>query len=324
MLRHDRYDLIKQQQTPPLSPEQLSKQGLLRIHPSFRVVAIGIPPERDHPWVTSELMSMFPYMETLPELTSDQKMEVVASVLPPLAGDCFQAQLLRMLRDISDRLSSLQNDPGSEVRLSAALSSSSLTPSCRQLLRLWRGARNHLVDVQSRQPDLFQSNKLSDQADPPLPTAIRNDLRHRIHRMFMVPFMPLALRTAFDDALISAGLSAKTVDYEPPNHTASIVRSISERGPVIRIGTCVLPVSKPDRPELVPDTHFVDVPAHVSYMEALARDIRASEKHILLIGNQGRLPSISLLPPPIPRSIAFPDFLSVILLSQTPCLSVSV
>ncbi|KAG8240059.1 hypothetical protein J437_LFUL019626 [Ladona fulva] len=42
LLRHDRYDAIKEENK--LTDEEMAKSGVLRIHPSFRIIALADPP----------------------------------------------------------------------------------------------------------------------------------------------------------------------------------------------------------------------------------------------------------------------------------------
>jgi hypothetical protein len=56
---------------------------VLRIHPSFRIIALGGPPERENLWVTAEALGIFPFIETLPNLTVNEKIDIVAGISPP-------------------------------------------------------------------------------------------------------------------------------------------------------------------------------------------------------------------------------------------------
>jgi hypothetical protein len=71
-----------------------------------------------------------------------------------------------------------------------------------------------------------------------------------------------------------------------PGISTAIVPPSVSNGQIL-IGNALLPLNNPTRPELVPNTLFVEIPAHIKYLENIAHDILAGEKHILLIGNQG-------------------------------------
>ena len=64
MLRHDRYDAIKQEHN--YTNEQLAKRGIHRIHPSFRVVGLAEPPQvgaTQGQWLNPESLTLFLYHE---------------------------------------------------------------------------------------------------------------------------------------------------------------------------------------------------------------------------------------------------------------------
>jgi hypothetical protein len=258
---------------------------VLRIHPSFRIIALGGPPERENLWVTAEALGIFPFIETLPNLTVNEKIGIVAGLSPPTGPE--PRALLEVLRQITQKLSALNEDPGSEVKLSASPAQSSLSPSCRQLLRLWLGSSEHLSSI------LTTSSSSSSNCTSEALKASTKDLTMRVRRMFMVPFMPHALRDAFDTALTDAttdanhDVSSHTHTQTTPLTNDSKSVEVDAANGIVRIGTVKLPLNRPKCPELVPDTLFVDVPAHIAYLEEIAHDVLAGDRHVLLIGNQG-------------------------------------
>lgn len=286
LLRHDRYDHVMRQQQLK-SPRSKGNSAIsvqedstvLRVHPAFRVVALGTPPDRDNLWLTAEVMGIFPIVESLPNLSVDEKLSIVASLSPP---DSIQAKdLLEVVRDVTARLSAMSDDPVSVgAKLSASLNQSSLTPSCRQLLRLWLGTQEYLSSA---------CTSVNSGA-----AAVRLDLRQRVRRMFMVQFMPHALRDSFDmtlDAALFPPEGTEGVDSLLQQTSGNAANrsgvTVDRQAGCVHIGNATLPLNKPSRPELVPDTLFVDVPAHVRYLEQISHDILAGDRHILLIGNQG-------------------------------------
>ncbi|RLO13783.1 hypothetical protein DYB28_005020 [Aphanomyces astaci] len=92
-----------------------SSRNLVRIHPAFRIVALG---EVAKPWLTSETMALLPF-HSVPELTREDADAVVAALCP------------RVPRSVSTKLVELWH----QVQL---LPSSDLSLSVRQLLRLAR------------------------------------------------------------------------------------------------------------------------------------------------------------------------------------------
>ncbi|RHY51448.1 hypothetical protein DYB34_013174, partial [Aphanomyces astaci] len=89
--------------------------NLVRIHPAFRIVALG---EVAKPWLTAETMALFPF-HSVPELTREDADAVMAALCP------------RVPRSVSTKLVELWH----QVQL---LPSSDLSLSVRQLLRLAR------------------------------------------------------------------------------------------------------------------------------------------------------------------------------------------
>ncbi|XP_065352663.1 von Willebrand factor A domain-containing protein 8 isoform X2 [Cloeon dipterum] len=67
LLRHDRYDAVKQQSG--LNDAELQEAGVLRIHPSFRIVALAEPPTiggSQGQWLSPEMLSLFLYHQMRP------------------------------------------------------------------------------------------------------------------------------------------------------------------------------------------------------------------------------------------------------------------
>nr|CAD7197515.1 unnamed protein product [Timema douglasi] len=117
LIRHDRYDDLKTQHS--LSDEQLRQSGVLRIHPSFRMVALAEPPEQNSsgaPWLSTELLSLFVFHEMRP-LALQEELQIVqqlfGKVNPTLSRIMELAHQLRestdpTLRSLAGSLSTRQ------------------------------------------------------------------------------------------------------------------------------------------------------------------------------------------------------------------------
>jgi von Willebrand factor A domain-containing protein 8 len=261
-----------------LTPQAMSDKNLFRIHPAFRIIALASPPTRENPWCTSELLAIFPFVEIMEPLALDEKLQVITHLIPiqeaiSPAKQKLGGKVLELLSKTYKELERMELNSSNEIKLSASLSETSFIPSTRQLLRLWKGSCEALNSLEN--------------CDHPDHLIIEN-INERIHRMFMVPFMPQTLRDTFD-ASLTRGHSTEDVSssmISPRENERSCAKQFNVNHQV-QIGKVILPLNVPERPELVPDTLFVEIPAHIRYLENISHDILAEERHILLIGNQG-------------------------------------
>ncbi len=106
-------------------------------------------------------------------------------------------------------------------------------------------------------------------------------------------FMPQLLRENLDRMLTMAGIfppSATTTTTTTTTRgrgdaTAAALKPVVE-GMYVSIGSVRLPVSVPDRVELVPRPLFFDIPQHTRTLQQMMQDLVCGERHLLLIGNQ--------------------------------------
>lgn len=115
LLRHDRYDeLVAAGHTE----EQLDKNGVKRIHPSFRIVALAEPPTvgRGQHWLSPEILSLFVFHE-MRNLSKDEEIFIIntlyGNISPPLQTIIELADELRnsddnTLKSLSSSLSTRQ------------------------------------------------------------------------------------------------------------------------------------------------------------------------------------------------------------------------
>ncbi|XP_075977606.1 von Willebrand factor A domain-containing protein c12.2 [Anticarsia gemmatalis] len=119
LLRHDRYDeLVKS----GVSEQQLEQNGVRRIHPAFRIVALAEPPVigRGQQWLSPEILSLFIFHE-MRNLSKTEEIFIINT----------------LYGDISDPLHSIIN-LADELRKSedSTLKNLSSSLSTRQLLRI--------------------------------------------------------------------------------------------------------------------------------------------------------------------------------------------
>lgn len=77
LIRADRYDEIKEKHNK--SDAELYESGVLRIHPSFRIVALAESPmvnASSRQWLNSELLSLFLFHEMRP-LTKSEEIHII-------------------------------------------------------------------------------------------------------------------------------------------------------------------------------------------------------------------------------------------------------
>jgi hypothetical protein len=274
LLRHDRYDAVRHDNK--FSEQQMMDSGILRIHPSFRIIAVGNPPDRENPWLVAEVLSMFSFVDTLNVHSLEDKISVIFHISPPQSS--MEKDLLYMVQNACQQLEVLE---GGDMNVSAG----NLSPSCRQLLRLWKSSKS---DMNRALAQYAVGSHIEFKND------LINNVNDKIMKMVMARFMPAAMRSSFESSLTK---HAMCISEEPAIFASTAVEeSVSSlkmpsdetTGEIVRIGNKTLTTLAPKHPELVPDTRFVSIKKHISYLESIADDVMADERHLLLIGNQGR------------------------------------
>jgi hypothetical protein len=258
---------------------------MLRIHPSFRIIAVGNPPERENPWLVAEVLGIFSFVDTLSVASLEDKISIVSHISPPRSA--LESDLLSLLQNACHNLETLA---GGETSSSV----NNIAPSCRQLLRLWRSSQSNI----NRSLTQYTMS-----AHGPWKDQIISDVNDKLLRMFMVPFMPPSLRDSFQASLTShAAAMSEDAQLLPPGSAEVCAAALLEEevalravkgagggGDTVQIGRNVLSLVPPLHPELVPDTRFVSIQKHMTYLESIADDVIADERHVLLIGNQGKV-----------------------------------
>ncbi|EFA13666.1 von Willebrand factor A domain-containing protein 8-like Protein [Tribolium castaneum] len=96
LISHERYQLLKTKTTPT--------DGVLPIHPDFRIVAIGEPPNTNTTnWLTPEVLSLFLFHEVR-SLTKQEELHVVTSKYGPVSPQMHKIiELAHVLRHSGDQ-----------------------------------------------------------------------------------------------------------------------------------------------------------------------------------------------------------------------------
>lgn len=79
LINDEKYQFIKNNFN--LSDSQLSENGILRIHPDFRIIAIAEPPNNQSAqgnWITPEVLSLFLFHEVR-SLTKKEEYQIITT-----------------------------------------------------------------------------------------------------------------------------------------------------------------------------------------------------------------------------------------------------
>eukprot|EP00057_Strongylocentrotus_purpuratus_P027672 XP_011682146.1 PREDICTED: von Willebrand factor A domain-containing protein 8 [Strongylocentrotus purpuratus] len=104
LLRHDRYEQVKQDTS--LSDAELAEKLIMRIHPSFRIIALAEPPQvgsSSQQWLNPELLTLFMYHHIKP-LSMAEEMTVIQGMVPNAPTDSLDSilKLTHRLRHAAD------------------------------------------------------------------------------------------------------------------------------------------------------------------------------------------------------------------------------
>ncbi|XP_044761445.1 von Willebrand factor A domain-containing protein 8 [Coccinella septempunctata] len=131
LMSYDRYSFLRDKLK--ISEADLTKSGIFPIHPNFRIVAIGEPPNNQsntNNWMTSEVLSLFLFHE-LRTLSKQEEMNIIVSQFGPIS---------RPLHQIIDLAHTLRNSTDPTLKnLAGHLST-------RQLMRIAARMKNYPTD----------------------------------------------------------------------------------------------------------------------------------------------------------------------------------
>jgi midasin (ATPase involved in ribosome maturation) len=81
----------------------------------------------------------------------------------------------------------------------------------------------------------------------------------------------------------------RSVNIIMPDESNEITSSlmIETRDRTLKIGDVSMLINNPERPEMVPNPLFFEIPSHTRILQNMMRDLISGEKHLLLLGPQG-------------------------------------
>ncbi|XP_055911118.1 von Willebrand factor A domain-containing protein 8 [Eupeodes corollae] len=244
MLRSDRYEALLAQ---GLTPADLTNKNILKIHDSFRLIALAEPPNLNSSgqnWLTPEMLSLFLFQEVRP-LHQSEEYEIISKLYGNIDENIHKIiKLSHILREASDPV--LKDLAG--------------TLSTRQLLKIARRMSIYPTDDHVKNP--------------------LNSIYDIIQNTFLAKFLPALPRSALENAIREAGIK------KPKRTSSGQKRSISVDGDVLRIGKTEMKLIATEDESKIPSTLFYDVPQHIELLERLLQDFLIGD-HLLLVGNQG-------------------------------------
>ena len=220
LLNGERYEALLQQGFTKL---QLAEKGILKIHDSFRIIALAEPPNPNttaQNWLTPEMLSLFLYMEVRP-LQQSEEYEIMKKLYGNIDESIHKViKLSHILRDSSDN--TLQNLSG--------------TLSTRQLLKIARRMSSYPTDVHEIIQNTFLTKFM-----PALPrAALENAMRqadivpetgkNTPRRSISIENNVLRIGNT-EMKLVAASEESKvpsTLFYEMPQHVALLERLLQD------------------------------------------------------------------------------------------------
>ncbi|KAF9184077.1 von Willebrand factor A domain-containing protein 8 [Haplosporangium sp. Z 767] len=246
LLRHSHYDQL--QAKYGWSQAQMEKKGLLRISPSFRVVALARPvsngTEGGKPgsWLSPEIVSMFQFVTVRP-LSLEEETQLLETLSPGVSPES-----LSLLLKFANHL---RNSRDETIKtLSSAMSTRQLIRICRRLAVF---------------PD--------------------ESLYEAVHKVSLSRFLPSIAKDALNQLLAVDGITPKPKPYKTNELEIQVLPS-RKTPKSLRIGAIEEPVRQDSNPVLIPDIVFHENPKQTEILMEMLKDFQLGE-HLLLIGNQG-------------------------------------
>ncbi|KAJ3366076.1 hypothetical protein HDU91_002000 [Kappamyces sp. JEL0680] len=256
LVSHVQYDAIKTDFG--LDDAQMTKEGIFRVHPAFRVVATATTEKKKSSnsidWFTEEIGSMFSFIQV-----AEMSLEEERSILTELSN-CPQDKMEQILQFSNKfrRLTLKKSETSHDHVLSNAISLST-----RQLLRICKRASF---------PD--------------------SDLYHLIRGTLLAPFLPQLARAALDELLAECNIVSSKHKSAVIATDGDSVRfgDVAVEKYRIRDGDlearALIPYSSSETSLDSRNSTFFDNNTHSDVMRDIALDFSLGE-HLLIIGNQG-------------------------------------
>ncbi|CAE8599856.1 unnamed protein product, partial [Polarella glacialis] len=301
LLRADRFEAWDDSRHPSIargrqtSFDAMAGCRVSRIHPGFRVLALGELPTAQGPWLSEELSTCFSshcypvpgsgdlatlLLRLVPGLGSESAERLVAALSPTAATnpptderqlEQGQQQPFWQQQQQQQQQQKQQHQQKQQTHTSVPL---------RVLLRVARVAAS--APLEAREAELLVGI-LQQHLFPFLPKGERAELLDRL----APHFGPQPVQDAAARVLRRSGSGEKeSGTRSAAKHNP---QTVSEgRGGWVQLGGFLAPKGLPQNPELVPIVDFVVIDRHVELLEDLARSIfERSEKYLLLLGPQG-------------------------------------
>eukprot|EP01116_Phalansterium_solitarium_P000081 TRINITY_DN10050_c0_g5_i1.p1 TRINITY_DN10050_c0_g5~~TRINITY_DN10050_c0_g5_i1.p1 ORF type:complete len:1481 (+),score=541.02 TRINITY_DN10050_c0_g5_i1:2061-6503(+) len=224
-----------------------------RVHPSFRLVAVGAPPTAEHRWLTPELVPMF-HAHSMPPLSEP---DVIAIARANIA-DVTDAELSAVVQPLLAFSRRLVQHSAQRTDLQG------VSLSLRQLLRCAR-----LVTAAQRRSPGADVSRL---------------LHAALMRSCLARFMPSSARLVLDKLLADCAIRGPPVAH-PASAAAKPTPVASAAAPAPAAAATTSSVQSAHQ-HLVPKTLFYDVPSQLEILHDMQLDYETGE-HMLLIGSQG-------------------------------------
>ena len=255
LLRHDKYDELCKE---ALHTGQQLAGKILRIHPSFRLIATAEPPvskasvresgsekpltkaANSTDWLNSEVLNLFLY-HTIEPLSTKYEHEIL--------GKMFR--LNSQHKRLFGLIEQLRNKSHDEAHLKHI----SKLFSLRKLIRI--------------------SNQLEKYPNQDLATLVQNACLYK--------FMPQLNKQTLNDFLAENKLESMNEAKPIEDAQVSLQESVSKLRGLYGENNEALSLNEISK---IPDTLFFENPLHTTVLNNLIRDFELGE-HILLIGNQG-------------------------------------
>ncbi|GBG25911.1 von Willebrand factor A domain-containing protein 8 [Hondaea fermentalgiana] len=270
LISAERFEMLQDEHG--LSRAELEAQGVLPIHPAFRIIALarptgvkggGSPTGTWRDWLGSEVQSMFSFVFVDPVEPEEQKF-----ILRTLAPRVPVTELDHLMGFAK----TLRKAVASDEMLTPLLTAVSL----RSMIRI---CRRIAVDVQQH-------------GDGDASAALHDAVLRASLSRFLPPIVLETLLAQLKAAAIlptkGAGgdldhlLSIEVVEGDRAQALRKDARAVG----VLKIGNVTVDILPPKDPLLIPDILFYDNPRQALSMREMVKDW-TSGQHLLLIGNQG-------------------------------------
>ncbi|KAJ3102237.1 hypothetical protein HDU97_000673 [Phlyctochytrium planicorne] len=236
-----------------ITKEELESKGILRIHPSFRIIATATvsegAPVSSTTWMNEEISTMFNFIRVDPIDRAEEELILNSLQLP------IQRETLTLLLTFAEQFRASTSGAGHHLSKTASLST-------RQLIRV-------MTRVSS--------------------TGDSNDVRGTIRRSCLAPFLPTTARKALEGVLDDVGVGKSIPMIGDQLYIRTNESHLDIAG--IKLPLHSIPSNDEESKSLIPSSDtsangFMENPLHVRCLRDMAIDFGLGE-HLLIIGNQG-------------------------------------